>query len=74
MFDFIITAIISIFTNMYVIVPYWDRLRDVLLQQGIDKTEVMQKYYLLCGTSYLAVGFIVYFIILLIKFLYNKYS
>lgn len=73
MFDFILTAIITIFTNIFIIAPYWDQLKDMLLQQGHDKIDVMKTYYLLCGGSYIAIGFVVFFVIKFIKLIYNKY-
>ncbi|VUZ26988.1 Uncharacterised protein [Acetobacterium wieringae] len=73
MIDFFISIFVTVITNIYIIQPYWDQLRDYYLSTGHTFDEISTWYYLLCGASYLLVGFTIYFVIALVKFLANKY-
>lgn len=72
MFDFIIAILVTSFTNIYIVTPYWDKLKEFWLMKGHSLEQVSTFYNLLCCVSYLFIGFIIYFIIDLIKMFVKK--
>lgn len=72
MFDFIITILITLFTQIYIIIPYWDKLKKVWIMEGYSLEQISSSYQLLCVASYLFIGCIVYGIIYLIKIFVKK--
>ncbi len=65
--DFIISILVAAITNIYIISPYWDRLKGVWIIQGHTMDQINPHYYLLCAVSYLAVGLVVYGTIKFVK-------
>ncbi len=70
--DFIISIGVMFVANIYIIVPYWDKLKAFWLAEGKTIEQVSTPYNLLCVASYLAVGLATYFICFLIKKVISK--
>ena len=69
MFDFVLSAVASLAANLFLIGPYWDRLKEYWLSQGHTAAQVSTPYYVLCGLSYLAVGLCFYLVLKLLRWL-----
>ena len=74
MADFFISVIITIFTNIYIIIPFWDKLKEYELSKGTLEADVTTFYNLLCGVSYISVGLLIYALIWGIKKLLKRIS
>lgn len=66
MFEFVLSVIASIITNVYIISPIWDTLKELGQIQN-------PAYYICCGVSYLGVGLIVFMVAKVVKWFFaNK--
>lgn len=72
MLDFLISIFVTLLTNIYIIQPYWDQLREYWLNSGYTVDQISTQYNLLCAASYILVGCFVYFVIALVKLIARK--
>lgn len=70
--DFIIGLIITIITNILIINPYWDTLKEYWLHKGYTAEQINTPYILLCVASYFAVGIVSYAVLYAFKKIINK--
>lgn len=74
MWDFLISSIVTLVTNIYIIFPYLDQLKDFWILRGQAIEQVNNTYHILCALSYLVVAGLVYGSIRLIKLLIRHFD
>lgn len=74
MVDFIISALVSLFVNVVIVVPFLDPLRNFLVESGrMTEIEAGKFYYLAIFVVFLIVGMITYLVLALLKDFLSKF-